>query len=174
MNDLEFKAKFLNSLAYTDYHLGRFISRLETNGMLENTLVVIVADHGAMLPGPVAYASKDMFHIPLVFYGPEIKEKGLIIDKVASQADIPATLLGQLGIYSHEYIFSRNILCPQTESATYFAISKGFSYVSDKDFIKYNINNDKFSVIQGNLTDTLKLKTKSFYYNLYENFLRLN
>ncbi len=165
---------FLNSAAYTDYQLGRFIKKLESNGLLENTLVVLVADHGSMMPGPAKYASKEMFHIPLVLYGPELKEKGLVINKTASQADIPATLLGLLEINSSEYLFSRNIMCPQSEENACFAISRGFGYVSDQEFIRYNMDNDKFSVLKGNLSDTLEIKTKSFYYNLYENFLGLN
>lgn len=166
--------QFLNSVGYTDYHLGLFINNLKEGGYLENTLVIILADHGSAYPGPVAFNSKAKYHIPLVFYGPVLQEKEKVIETFGYQVDLPATILGQLGMNSSEYTYSKNLLSTQPINELYYTYNKGFGYISpDIEFI-YNLPSDKISIIKGVLNDSIETNAKLYYQYLYDNFLELN
>jgi phosphoglycerol transferase MdoB-like AlkP superfamily enzyme len=52
------------------------------------------------------------------------------IEKTASQFDMAATLLEQVGIDSRNYPFSRNILSARNSFA-YYVFNDGFGYVTD-------------------------------------------
>jgi phosphoglycerol transferase MdoB-like AlkP superfamily enzyme len=168
------QSQFLNSVGYTDYHLGKFIRSLKSNGHLKNTLVVMLADHGSAYPGPVAYNSKSKYHIPLILFGPVIQEKGVVVDTYGCQIDFPATLLGQLGMNASEYTFSKNMLTKDPTNDAFYAYNNGFGYLSPNIEIIYNLTSDKFSVQRGTLTDSLEKDAKAYYQNLYDNFLSLN
>lgn len=166
--------QFLNSVGYTDYYLGQFIKNLEAKGHLKNTLVVMLADHGSSYPGSVAYNSRLKYHIPLVLYGSVIQEKGTVIDTYGCQVDLPATLLGQLGMNSSEYIFSKNLLAKNPVNEVFYSFNNGFGYLAKNLEITYNLTSDKISVINGVLADSTEKNTKTYFHNLYENFLDLN
>jgi phosphoglycerol transferase MdoB-like AlkP superfamily enzyme len=166
--------QFLNSVGYTDYHLGKFIRELQSENLLKNTLVLIVADHGSAYPGSVAYNSKSIHHIPLVLYGPVLTETGKVIETVGSQVDIPATILGQIGINSSEYIFSKNLFSHNPADNSFYAFNRGFGYLSPDLELIYNLPNNTISAVKGVSNDTIEKQVKTYYENLYENFLSLN
>ena len=75
------------------------------------------------------------------------------IEVICNQTDLPATLLGQLGLSHQEYTFSRDVL-----SSTYtkpFAIhtyNNGFSLVDSTGFTVYDLNSNKTIKGNGNVT----------------------
>src|SRR5690606_4864142 len=88
------EVKFCNSIKYTDSCLAVFLNKAKEESWWDNTLVVIVADHGHVFPGindwPVRVPEE--FHIPMLWTGGALKQKG-VVKKIASQTDIAATLL---------------------------------------------------------------------------------
>ena len=63
------------NIAYVDSLVGRFLDRLEADGVLENTLVIITGDHGEAFMqheylGHNATVYEDMTHVPLLFSAP--------------------------------------------------------------------------------------------------------
>jgi phosphoglycerol transferase MdoB-like AlkP superfamily enzyme len=98
--------KIDNAFAYTDDCFGKFIDRLKKTPAWENLLIVCTADHGY----PYLPSESPAFpHIPLFFTGGAVEQRGKI-ETIVSQTDIPATVLGQLGLPHDEFIFSRDVL----------------------------------------------------------------
>ena len=62
-------------ILYTDAEFGRFISRLEQNGALDNTILVVTSDHGEMFERGLHYHQMPTLyephvHIPLLIHMP--------------------------------------------------------------------------------------------------------
>ena len=74
-------------------------------------MVILVADHAMRYPAGIQEADILRHHIPMVWTGGVIKSPRVIYD-YASQIDIAATLLGQLGISYDDFIFSKNLANP--------------------------------------------------------------
>ncbi len=84
---------------HADAHLGRMIAELEKRGLLDNTLIIVTADHGMPFPRCKGYAYIDSNHVPLAIRWPGgVKKTGRVIDDFVSFIDIAATLLDVAGI----------------------------------------------------------------------------
>lgn len=95
------------AVKYTDYAIGRFIEQARSKPWFDDTLFVIVADHCASVAGksrlPVA-----KYHIPMIFYAPALL-KPATHTRMASQIDVPPTLLDLLGVAGAEHFFGQNM-----------------------------------------------------------------
>lgn len=133
------KSMFLNALHYTDKSLGDFIRKAKEQNWWKNTLVVIIADHGHPLPeNPL---KPNNFHIPMLWLGGALKEKGIVIDKIVSQNDLARTLLNQVHLDSREYIWSKDIFSKDTHEFAYFAFHNGFGLIQPgKWFVFDNVS----------------------------------
>jgi arylsulfatase A-like enzyme len=87
-----------------DVWLGRFLDRLEDLGLADNTLLVLVSDHGVLL-GEHGWVGKrysemhqELTHVPLVMRHPARKAKGTTSSYFASTHDIGPTVLSMLGV----------------------------------------------------------------------------
>ena len=84
---------------HTDAHLGRMLAELESRGLLENTLIIVTADHGMPFPRCKGYAYQDSNHVPLAMSWPKgIQHPGRVIEDFVSFVDIAPTLLDVAGI----------------------------------------------------------------------------
>jgi len=95
-----------NAFAYTDSCYGDFIDRLKQTPAWDNLLIVTVADHGFNWR---QIASPDFPLVPFFLLGGAIKEPRSI-DLLMSQTDLPAIVLGQMGIPHEEFVFSRDVM----------------------------------------------------------------
>jgi arylsulfatase A-like enzyme len=89
-------------IAYTDHWIGRLLDELEARSALEETLIVLVADHGESL-GDHGESAHTLFiydstiHVPLILVGPGI-EAGQRVSEPVPSIDIFATLTGIFGL----------------------------------------------------------------------------
>ncbi|MDP6543853.1 MAG: sulfatase-like hydrolase/transferase [Phycisphaerae bacterium] len=102
--------KMLNAYRYADWALGDFFREARQADYFQDTLFVIVSDHGH---GEYLELSRAIdvpgYRLPCVFYAPGIVSPRRI-STVASQTDIAPTLLGMLGgTYEHSFL-GRDIL----------------------------------------------------------------
>lgn len=107
--------KITNAIAYTDDCLGTFIEKLKQTPAWDNLLIICIPDHGYCYPKHVSKHDPVFFHIPMLWLGGAI-EKPMKIDKIVNQADMAATLLGQLNLPHDDFKFSRDVL---SDSYTY-------------------------------------------------------
>ncbi len=84
---------------HTDRHLGRMIAELEKRGLLDDTLIIVTADHGMPFPRCKGYAYQDSNLVPLAIRWPGgIPKPGRVIDDFVSFIDIAPTVLDAAGI----------------------------------------------------------------------------
>ena len=122
---------YCNSAAYTDSCLGAFIDSLKVTPAWDNLLVMILPDHCyAKYPETMQNHELAHFRIPMVWTGGAVK-RPRIISTIASQIDISATLLNQLGIDHDDFVFSKDIMDPKLPHFAFYSFSDGFGFVTD-------------------------------------------
>jgi arylsulfatase A-like enzyme len=89
-------AAYDGGLAYLDSQLGRLLDTLEGRGALENTIVIITADHGEELGehgrwGHAYGLHGEIVHVPLVVFGPGVPA-GVRISEPVSVRNVAATV----------------------------------------------------------------------------------
>ena len=95
-------------IAYADWALGEFIRQVDERPWLEDTLVVVVADHGPDMPG-VALLPANNFRVPLVLYNP-VKLLPEVIEHHGSTMSLAVTLLDLLGVPATEPLYGWNLM----------------------------------------------------------------
>ena len=83
-------------IAYLDHELGRLLDELQASGQLEDTLVIITADHGEHFGDHGLYGHGNSLydpsiHVPLLLWNPQRVPSGRV-DAVVSLIDLPATI----------------------------------------------------------------------------------
>lgn len=84
------------AIAYMDHHLGRLRERLESQGLLQNTVVVITSDHGEMFGEQDELVHRrslytPTIHVPMMMVWPGQVPGGLRVSTPVSIRDIPST-----------------------------------------------------------------------------------
>ena len=97
------KFLYIESMKRTDTLIGDIIGALRINGLLDDMILVITADHGEefMEEGYFGHApessSDRLLHVPLMFYCPNmLKQKSVSVP--VSTMDIPSTIADLLGL----------------------------------------------------------------------------
>jgi hypothetical protein len=88
--------EFFDCISKYDSLIGNLAARLKKEGMLENTVVIITADHGGIEKGHGGETPYEI-EIPILLYGGPVT-KGKVIEQVNIIADIAPTVAGLLGI----------------------------------------------------------------------------
>ncbi len=162
---------FRNTAAYTDKCLKNYFQNAAKQSWYNNTLFVLVADHGHRLPQNNDMNLAKAKHIPLLFFGNALNSafKGYRCSKIGNQNDIAATLLSQLNLTSDRYVWSKNLLNPGTNDFAYYSNETVLGWISKSDSIAYsyvekkNIANNSYSKIN-------ELNAKAYLQQLYATF----
>ena len=160
-----------NSMAYTDHALGQMVGRLKASGAWDNLLMVVVADHGLNRSNTPSH--RDQYsHIPLLFTGGAVRRPERI-DAIMSQTDIPATLLGQLGLSHDRYPFSRDVLADTyTVQSSFHTYNNGFLFTDQTGLTDYD--NLRQSAAPGTADADRELKGKAILQSLYNYIANLD
>ena len=102
-------AAYLDSVRLTDHMVGEVLDRLEAEGVLENTLVLFMTDHGISHGRGKQFMYDEGLHVPLVISGPGIKA-GTVRDDLVEHIDIAALSLAAAGIELPKKMQARDIL----------------------------------------------------------------
>jgi phosphoglycerol transferase MdoB-like AlkP superfamily enzyme len=85
-----------NAVRYADYAVGRFLRQAQSHAFFDNTLFVVMGDHGARVYG-AAEIPLPSYEVPILFYAPKVIPAGQRNATMASSLDVPPTILGVLG-----------------------------------------------------------------------------
>ena len=102
--DLELaRAAYDDCVRYTDRELGLLLDDLDRRGLLNETLVVITADHGEHLGERNLYGHGCSLydaevHVPLLLIGEGVVPAGFVVAEPVSLRDLPATVVDLLGV----------------------------------------------------------------------------
>jgi phosphoglycerol transferase MdoB-like AlkP superfamily enzyme len=165
--------RFYSAASYADSCLGDFIRKYKEAGKWDNSLVIMVADHGTRPPDYSQYYEPRKFHIPLLITGGVI-EKDTVVTKVGSQADVAKTLLHQLGIDTREYFLGKDLLSPESHSFTFYSYKNGIAMLTDTCGFGLNFENNSFTFSFGPVDKELPGLAKSYQQFVYDHYLSLS
>lgn len=109
-------SNYLGMLRLIDDQVKRLVDHLAAKGVLENTIIVRVADHGDYL---MKYGlgrkgvglPETLVHIPMVWHGPGIRERGSVGESCfVSMADVMPTLCEAMGAPIPHGVQGRSLL----------------------------------------------------------------
>jgi Phosphoglycerol transferase and related proteins, alkaline phosphatase superfamily len=162
--------KVLNAFAYADSCVGDFINQYRELPLWKNTLFVLVPDHQGAYPHRIDNPL-DGQTIPLILIGGAIKEPQ-VIDTYASQIDIAATLLAQLGVPHDDFTFSKNILNPASPHFGYFTRPDFFGMVTPENQLVFNLDANAVQLDEGTEKGANLEKGKAFLQKLYDDLAK--
>ncbi len=101
-------------VSWVDHEVGEVMAYLDKNHMLDDTMIIIGADHGVAL-GEGGKWSKFTYHkvsqqVPLIISSPKMVEKDVEEMRVCSNIDFPRTLFGLLDIDAPEQFKGTDLL----------------------------------------------------------------
>ena len=162
--------KGLNAFAYADSCVGDFVKQYKELPLWKNTVFVLVPDHQGVYPYPIENPL-DGQTIPLILIGGAIKEPR-VIDTYASQIDIAATLLSQLGLPHDEFTFSKDIMNPASPHFGYFTRPNFFGMVTPENQLVYNLDANTVQLDEGTEKGANLEKGKAFLQKLYDDLAK--
>ena len=131
---------FEKTVRYSDDALSLFFKKISQYEWFDNTIFVIVSDHGNSEHHYDKYKNvKGAYKIPIAFYAPNIIEKRRV-EEIAQQTDINLSILSLLEIDEDVFSFGRNL---------FDSISKP-SYISFLNSIYQYSNGEYFMQSDGN------------------------
>ena len=171
----KFEDDHFNAFAYTDHCIGRFIERFSKTPQWANTLIVLLPDHGIPYPKQGERFAPHFFRIPMIWTGGAVA-KPMVVDKIASQTDLAATLLAQLGIRHNDFEFSRNVLdASYTRPFAFYTFVNGFCYLDSTGVSVYdNVANRVFYNEQPSGNSQRVAKGKAILQTLYDRVGAIN
>lgn len=164
-------SKYLNSVAYTDKCLGNFIEEAKKKEWWQNTLLVLVADHGVRYPIEIDINEPERYRIPMLWLGGVLSDT-LKINRCANQFDIPATILGQMDLPYNDFIFSNDLFLPNKNDYALFIYNNGFGMVTSTGTVVYDLKQHKVVKCIGDTTG-LEVKSKAMFQSMITNFNKL-
>ncbi len=139
-----------NAYYFADHCLGEFIRQAKQKPWYENTIVIIVADHGSRSPGNTPGHSRIKFAIPMLWFGGALLKEPGENAKYSSQTDLPATLLSQFGFDNSGYKYSNNIFNTLNTGFAYYTFNNGYGFFNDSTELIYDNSSGRFIENSGN------------------------
>lgn len=157
---------------YADFSIKQFMTEAQQQSWWDNTIFVLLGDHGKLVGTPECEMPQAYNHVPLIIYGNNIKPE--IRNDFAGQIDIAPTLLGLLGINytqnnfgidlnkekrpyvfytTDKHIATRDssrlyIYEPAEELEFFYNISEGKLHETNSDSTFQRMKNYSFSMLQ--------------------------
>ena len=145
---------------YLDECIGNFINDIKQTSQWDNLLVIMLPDHGFSHFG-VGEEHEMHDHVPMLWLGGALKAPRRIT-QLCNQTDLPATLLGQLGIPHNDFRFSRDVM---SQSYRYpFAVhtyNNGITMKDSTGFAVFDLNANRIIVDKSSNSEALIKKGKA-------------
>lgn len=102
---------------YADAAIRDFMRQASVQPWFDETLFVLLGDHGKLVGTPECESPESYNHIPLMIYGKDVTPR--VVDTFGGQVDLAPTLLGLLGIGYVQNNFGVDLL-KETRQCMYF------------------------------------------------------
>lgn len=159
---------YFESVKYTDTQIGEFLKKLDSEGLLDNTVVVIEGDHTGVhkyynssiekLSNKEDWYLDNGHHtVPFIIWSKDMTE-GKTFDVKGGQVDIMPTLLYLLGVENEKYIntaLGRNLL----------NTNKSFAALTNLDVVGDNLTEEEKEMYK----NIMLLSDKMIRSNYFEN-----
>ena len=168
-----FENKILNSVNYTDQHVGAMIEKWRQSPAWENMLVILIADHGMPYPESLTTGSLERQRIPMIWTGGAIKQSAEV-DTFCSQADLAATLLAQLGVTHDDFSFSHDIFNEDTPHFAFWSYNNAFGMIDSEGYSVYDCTRNDIIESNGTAENTSRQisEGKAFVQTIHQDIRR--
>lgn len=164
--------KISNAFNYLDKCIGNFIDKMKGTPQWDNLLVILLPDHGYSYFG-VGEENEMHDHVPMLWLGGVLKAPRRI-EQLCNQTDLPATLLGQMGLPHDEFTFSRDVM---SSNYTYpFAVhtyNNGITMKDSTGFAVYDLNANRIIVDKSTDSEALVRRGMAILQTAAEDINRL-
>jgi phosphoglycerol transferase MdoB-like AlkP superfamily enzyme len=144
-----------SGVRYADFAQGYFLREAHKHAWFDNTLFVIVADHGARVYGREEIPLKS-YEIPMMFYAPKHLRPGQV-DALTTQIDIAPTVLGLLGLSYHAPFFGEDVLHTRPDHrVAFFSHNHDVALYEDGQLAILGLNKSVSNVFYDPATDSYK------------------
>ncbi len=167
-------ARFYTNISRMDGQVKRLLEQLEEDGLLDNTIIFFMGDHGDCLPRRKRWVLDSGTQIPLIIWWPSDISAGTREDLV-SGIDLAPTVLAMAGIEIPEHIHGKDIFGELEENPNKYV----FAYrdrMDDKYDMIRSVRNNRFRYIQNFDPDVNYTQPITFMYQMpmMQEILRLN
>ena len=101
----------LTAMRYSDWALGQFFEKARKAPWFDQTLFVVVGDHGFGATEQLTEMDLYRFNVPMLLIGPGVTERfGSRRDVVGTQVDMVPTIMGRLGGEVRHQCWGRDLL----------------------------------------------------------------
>ncbi len=104
-------ADYLDSVRLTDLHVGRVLGRLEKEGLLADTLIIFMTDHGISHARGKQFLYEEGAHVPMIMRGPGLPA-GQVRADLVEHIDLAAVSLAAAGITVPSWMQGKDVLAP--------------------------------------------------------------
>jgi N-sulfoglucosamine sulfohydrolase len=115
-------SRYYDAVTQVDYQAGELIEQLKADGLWENTIVFVWADHGVGMPRGKHNAWEQGTHVPLIVRFPKKYQylapakPGSAIDGLVALMDLGPSTLALAGLETPGWMHGRPLLCKNSES----------------------------------------------------------
>lgn len=119
-----------NAVKYADYAIGEFFKKAKKSEYWKDTVFLVVADHDIRVRGD-SLVPIERFHIPGLILGADIRP--LRYTGVASQIDLPVTLLSLMGIQAQHPMTGRDLssIAPNSPGRAMMQYNDNFGWMEE-------------------------------------------
>jgi phosphoglycerol transferase MdoB-like AlkP superfamily enzyme len=173
----EEQERFKKAAYYTDYCLFNYFNEAKKQPWYDNTLFILVADHGHHLPKNRNMDFPEGRRITAMIMGGALTDslRGKTFDKISNQNDVPAIVLGALKLPHTNFVWSKNVFDKSVKEFAYYSNENALGWVTPEQNIVYSFNSKKVSELQPKtqtkLNDTILLQAQAYLQTLYEQYL---
>ena len=155
-----FDDEVLNAFNYLDECIGHFVDEVRRTPQWQDLLLVLLPDHGFSYGG-VGEEHPEHDHVPMLWLGGAVKGPRRV-EQLCNQTDLPATLLGQMGIAHADFRYSRDVM---SQNYRYpFAVhtfNNGITMRDSTGFAVFDLNANRIIVDQSTNSELLISKGKA-------------
>ena len=159
------KNRYINSVHHLDMQFGRIFSYLKEHQLMDNTIVVLIGDHGEEFMEHGFWGHNSTFvdpqvRTPLVIYAPGMKP--LVSDDMTSHMDVIPTIMPLLGVSNpaQDYSIGYNLLAGERRSHTYISDWDKVTYVDNEVKISQPVNAKSFALLKVSKIDDTPLSNE--------------
>jgi phosphoglycerol transferase MdoB-like AlkP superfamily enzyme len=163
--------KYKNSIYYTDKTLGSFLDWARGTDWWKNTLIVMVADHAARVYSDMPNYEQKVFKIPMLWVGGALAKRGVKIEKLGGQVDIPITILNQLGLTGN-FPFAKDLLSDQSKSFAFYTYNEGFGFITDSSAVGFDLKSKTTVLVEGKNPESAERMGKAYLQVLFSDYLK--
>ncbi|WP_018988853.1 sulfatase-like hydrolase/transferase [Aromatoleum toluclasticum] len=142
----QIKNRYINAAHHVDSQIGRMIDHLKKRGLLDNTIVIVLGDHGEEFMersrwGHGAEFNRFQTSTPGVIHVPGRAPR--VVTGISSHLDIPATLMPLLGVQNppEDYSLGHDLLAPDFHRE--YAVAADWNrlaYIGDDFRVTFPVN----------------------------------